>query len=74
MQNNLITQKQLESVPKWSVWDFDNFVRSKIWGYPGSVELYRDSSCEFVIKNITKPFLIINCRDDPVSLEEDIPV
>ena len=70
---NLISDEKLATVPKFSIWDFDNHTRSRIWGYPGSVELYRHTSCEFVIKNIKRPFLIIGCRDDPISLEEDIP-
>ena len=63
----------MKKVPKWSVWDVDNVTRARIWGYPGSLELYKDTSCKGMIQHINKPIMIILAKDDPVTLDEDVP-
>jgi predicted alpha/beta-fold hydrolase len=48
-------------------------VRRVIWGYDTVEKLYDHSSCIHVLGDIQKPFMILMARDDPVSLDEDVP-
>ena len=69
----MISDKDLAKSPRWSVYDVDNSTRAIIWGYPGSKELYAETSCKGMVQHINKPFMMILSDDDPVSLDEDVP-
>ena len=53
--------------------DFDNLTRAIAFGHSNSVSLYKATSCGLVISHINKPFMIVKSKDDPISLQEDVP-
>jgi len=57
-----------------SIMEFDNFVRSKILGYKSVHSLYRNSSCDRFIGNISVPLLLLASRDDPCTPIDRIPI
>ena len=65
--------KELNKGKLSSVSDFDDHVRSKIWGYNDWKELYHESSSVHVLEHIEAPFMIIYASDDPISLQCDYP-
>ena len=52
---------------------FDNFTRAIAFGHEDSVSLYKATSCGSVIPHINRPFMIVKSKDDPISLQEDVP-
>ena len=70
----MITDQDLKNSPKWSVWEVDNCTRAIIWGYSGTKELYETTSCKQMLQHIRIPFMLIMSKDDPVSLDEDLPL
>lgn len=49
-----------------TVYEFDNKITRKIYGYDTMYDFIRIESCGNYLKNITKPVIFINSLDDPV--------
>lgn len=76
-------EKQLSLVPgvimqevlnSKTVREFDSKLVIKVFGYKSTEEYYRDASSNKYVKDIAIPFLIINAKDDPISLSSSIPI
>lgn len=57
-----------------TVREFDSKLVIKVFGYKSTEEYYRDASSNKYVKDIAIPFLIINAKDDPISLSSSIPI
>lgn len=56
-----------------SVYDFDEQVTRRVWGYASVDDYYRDASSENYLPHIHIPLLAINALDDPMIPPEAIP-
>lgn len=53
--------------------EFDRDVQGPTWGYPTEGAYYRDASSSDSVLAIRIPFLALNARDDPISVDEALP-
>jgi predicted alpha/beta-fold hydrolase len=69
---NYIDLNLLES--SYYVKDFDTEFFGKILGYKNGDDYYRGISSDKYVKNINKPLLVINAKDDPICSYKGIPI
>ncbi len=56
-----------------SFWEFDDRVTAPLNGFKDAIEYYHKSSSRWVLKDICKPVLAINSKDDPFMTEKTLP-
>lgn len=56
-----------------SFWQFDNHFTAPIHGFDNAEHYYQSASSRQFLKNINKPTLILNARDDPFMNDEVLP-
>jgi len=56
------------------LFEFEDKVRSKIFGYNGSHSLYRAVSSNVFIPNITTPTFALVAKDDPITKYQFVPI
>jgi len=57
-----------------TVEEFDQHFTCKIHGYETANEYYKEQSCIDNLRNITVPYFLINAKDDPLVIEEMLPL
>jgi len=63
-----------QAVKTKSIYQFDDKVRAKNYGYNSNHNFYKDTSSTINLHNISVPLLVMNSEDDMISRVNNIPL